>query len=101
MLQAGLDIEPDAVHASEHNAQLNGVQDRCEFYACEPVFPETDSADCFQAEDDAFDVCVANIFQQDLITLRDSICRLVRPRGTIVMSGLLKNQVCSSQSACT
>lgn len=89
----GLDIEPDAVHASEHNAQLNGVDDRCTFYECEPVPPESPSAHSFCAEDNFFDVCVANIFQKDLINLRDSICSRVRPGGRIVMSGLLQHQV--------
>lgn len=93
----GLDIEPDAVHASEHNAQLNGVEDRCWFYACEPVPPESpsESPDSYHGEDNSFDLCLANIFQKDLINLRDSICRLVRPGGKIVMSGLLQHQVCS------
>ena len=91
----GLDIDPDAVHASELNAQLNSVEDQCCYYACEPVPPESLSVDDFQGADGSFDICVANIFQKDLINLRDSICRLVRPGGTIVMSGVLQRQVCA------
>lgn len=91
----GLDIDPDAVHASKLNAQLNVVGDRCCYYACEPIPPESPSADDFWGADDSFEMCVANIFQKDLINLRDSICRLVRPGGTIVMSGLLLSQACA------
>jgi ribosomal protein L11 methylase PrmA len=94
-VQVGLDIEADAVHASEHNAQLNDVQERCQYFTCDPLSPESAGTDSFHAEDSSFDLCLANIFQQDLIRLRDSICRLVRPRGTVVMSGLLKHQVCT------
>lgn len=94
----GLDIDPAAVCASEQNAQLNGVAGRCSFYLCGVDSPDSGQGDVFVPGDHVFDLCVANIFQKDLINLRDHICGLVRPGGTVVMSGLLKNQVRSFRS---
>lgn len=88
----GLDIDPAAVSASKQNAQLNGVEGRCSFYLCGVDSPDSGQGDVFVPGDQVFDLCVANIFQKDLINLRDHICGLVRPGGTVIMSGLLKNQ---------
>lgn len=92
VLQVGYDIEAEAVEASRANAQLNGVAGRCSFHLCDQEGLEVDLVSHGQ-----FDVCIANIFQGDLLALQDTFGALVRPGGRIVMSGMLDGtQVCSN-----
>ncbi len=78
----GVDIDPDALIDSQANAARNGVEQR---YQC--VLPgELPSK--LQA-----DVVVANLFADALDELSETLTRLTRPGGELVMSGILHAQV--------
>ena len=74
----GLDIDPQALIATEHNASLNHL-------VVETLLPD-------QTPDRTFDVVVANILANPLIELANTLTKLSRPGGKIVMSGLLEEQ---------
>ena len=74
----GLDIDPQALIATEHNASLNHL-------VVETLLPD-------QTPDRTFDVVVANILANPLIELANTLTKLSRPGGKIVMAGLLEEQ---------
>lgn len=84
-VQVGYDIDEQAVQASRENAQLNAATATCTFHLCSPQGLDPDST-----PDRQFDICIANIFQADLLALRETFTGLVRPGGKIVMSGILE-----------
>lgn len=75
----GLDIDPQALIATEHNASLNDL-------IVETLLPD-------QTPSCTFDVVVANILANPLIELANTLTDLTRPGGKIVMAGLLDEQV--------
>ena len=81
-----IDIDPQALTATNDNAIKNNVQDRIHCY-----FPEQ-----FPAQQ--ADVVLANILAKPLIELSGQICGLVKPEGRLVLSGILKEQ---SDSVCS
>lgn len=74
----GTDIDPQALRASEQNAQRNGV-------ALELYLPE--QMPTIQA-----DIIIANILFNPLKMLAPEFMRLLKPTGKLVMSGILKEQ---------
>ncbi len=74
----GLDIDPQALIATEHNASLNDL-------VVETLLPD-------QTPSCTFDVVVANILANPLIELANTLNNLTRPGGKIVMAGLLDEQ---------
>lgn len=74
----GLDIDPQALLATEHNASLNDL-------VVETLLPD-------QTPSCTFDVVVANILANPLIELANTLNNLTRPGGKIVMAGLLDEQ---------
>lgn len=81
----GLDIDPQALLATESNAALNAL----------PI--ETRTAE--QTPDRHYDLVVANILANPLIELAPTLTALVKPGGTIVLAGLLDNQADAVQAA--
>lgn len=75
-----IDIDPQALTASHYNAEKNHVQNRMSYY-----LPE-DFA-CIQAE-----VVIANILAKPLIELSSKISGFIKPSGSLILSGILKNQ---------
>ena len=75
------DIDPQALIATRDNAASNGVADR--IHVC-------DSAAQLPA---GADVVLANILAGTLIELAPQIAALARPGGSIVLAGILKQQV--------
>lgn len=75
-----IDIDPQAIEATQYNAEKNGVADRISY-----CFPE-------QFEIVQADVVVANILALPLIELAGHIANLVRPAGNLVLSGILNEQ---------
>lgn len=75
-----LDIDPQALTATEANALKNNIPDRINCF-----LPEQFSA--FEA-----DIVLANILAQPLIDLSEQIAGLVAPDGHLVLSGILKEQ---------
>jgi ribosomal protein L11 methyltransferase len=75
-----VDIDPQALTASQYNAEKNQVQQRIDYY-----LPEQFSA--FAA-----DLVLANILAKPLIELASTIGALVKPGGQLVLSGILNEQ---------
>ncbi|GAB4257709.1 MAG: 50S ribosomal protein L11 methyltransferase [Methylomicrobium sp.] len=75
-----IDIDPQALTATQDNAAKNGIADRVHGY-----LPE-------QFTSFAADVVLANILAQPLIELSANITALVAPEGTLVLSGILQEQ---------
>jgi len=74
----GLDIDPQALLATEHNASLNDL-------VVETLLPD-------QIPSCTFDVVVANILANPLIELANTLNNLTQPGGKIIMAGLLNEQ---------
>lgn len=74
----GTDIDPQALLASEQNAQLNQV-------TLELYLPE-------EMPDIKADVLIANILFNPLKMLAPQFLSLIRPQGELVMSGILNEQ---------
>jgi ribosomal protein L11 methyltransferase len=75
----GTDIDPNALTASRANATRNGV---------DATFLPVDGLSTL----DAFDVVVANILANPLVSLAPALSRHVRPGGRIVLAGILDAQ---------
>lgn len=74
----GVDIDPQAVTAARANAERNQVVARFE-----------DSAASVRGE---YDLVVANILSNPLRILAPTLCLLVRPGGSLTLSGILAEQ---------
>ncbi len=76
----GTDIDPQAISASEDNAQANQVNDRLSLY-----LPE-------QMPNSRYDIVVANILAGPLRDLAGQLAGYCKPAGQIVLSGILEEQ---------
>jgi ribosomal protein L11 methyltransferase len=76
----GVDIDPQALTATQYNAEKNAVLDRISYYLPEQFTPIT------------ADVVVANILAKPLIELSAVIAALVKPGGQLILSGILNEQ---------
>ena len=74
----GIDIDPQALIATENNASLNNL-------VVETLLPD-------QTPSCAYDIVIANILADPLIELASTLTGLARPGGKIVMAGLLDKQ---------
>ncbi len=77
-----VDIDPQALLASDDNADENGVEDHIEL-AHPAALPETLTVD----------VLLANILAGTLVRLAPEFARRVRPGGRLVLSGILEPHV--------
>jgi ribosomal protein L11 methyltransferase len=77
-----VDIEPEAVTVTGHNARANGVASRV--HAVTTPIHEVEGA---------FDIVVANIGARVLVELSDPIRSRAAPGGRVVLAGLLDHQV--------
>jgi len=75
-----VDIDPQAITATESNALKNKVEDNIKTYLPEQFTP-------FQA-----DIVLANILAKPLIDMAEQICALVVLGGQLVLSGILYEQ---------
>ncbi len=75
-----IDIDPQAITATQSNALKNNVQDRIKCYLPEQ-FTNVEAG-----------VVLANILAKPLIELSGQISRLVAPSGQLVLSGILHEQ---------
>ncbi len=75
-----VDIDPQAITATESNALKNKVEDKIKTYLPEQFTP-------FQA-----DIVLANILAKPLIDMAEQICALVVSGGSLVLSGILHEQ---------
>lgn len=77
----GIDIDPRALTTSEDNARRNEVSDRYTACAVQTL-----------PEDFGADLVIANILADVLINLSHSLTSLVRESGTILLTGILREQ---------
>ncbi len=82
-----IDIDPQALTATQYNAEKNQVQDRISYYLPEQFVP-------FKA-----DVVLANILAKPLIELSPVISDLVANQGDLILSGILNEQADSVADA--
>jgi ribosomal protein L11 methyltransferase len=76
----GIDVDPLAVEIARENAVNNGVGG-IELRACGP-----------EAVEGEFDVVLANLTADVIISLRDALVARTRPGGHLVLSGILSEQ---------
>jgi ribosomal protein L11 methyltransferase len=81
----GIDVDPQAVRASEHNARENDV---------DAAFVEPDALPA-----GTYEVVIANILANPLIVLAPAIAQRVVAGGRIVLSGILEQQADSVVAA--
>jgi ribosomal protein L11 methyltransferase len=74
------DIDPQALQASEDNAEANAVADRLRL-----MKPE-------QLDDQQYDIVLANILAGPLMELAEKLAAHTRQGGEIVLSGILESQ---------
>jgi len=79
-LAHAVDIDPQAITATQDNAQKNNVQNKVHGYLSEKFEP-------IQG-----DIVIANILAKPLIELADLITKLVAPEGQLILSGILQEQ---------
>ena len=76
----GTDIDPQALVATQSNAEINDVAARI---ACASVE---------QSVDETVDIVLANILAQPLVGLSAKLAHRTKPGGSIVLAGLLERQ---------
>ncbi|XP_027063387.2 uncharacterized protein [Coffea arabica] len=105
---AGLDIDPQAITAAQHNAALNNIQPEKLFLS---LVPSTGSATFTHeivskptdrqhlndkgvfTETEKFHVVIANILLNPLLDLADQIVSHAKPGATVGLSGIISEQV--------
>lgn len=75
----GIDIDPNSIESSIKNAQENSVADKTHFSDNPPT--------------QQFDLVVANIFSNVLISLVENITDSLKSGGRLALSGIIENQV--------
>lgn len=75
----GIDIDPNSIESSIKNAEENSVADKTNFSDNSPT--------------QQFDLVVANIFSNVLISLVESITGSLKQGGSLALSGIIENQV--------
>ena len=86
--QQAVDIDQQAILATEENCRTNGIRQN-QIMIGKPE----------QLQEHQVDLLVANILCQPLLDLRNKLTELVKPGGKILLSGILKEQVETLQSA--
>lgn len=82
-----VDIDPQAITATRQNAEHNGVSERLTTF-----LPDQWQA-FYQAHTPAIDTITANILAKPLIALAKPFADMARPHTSIVLAGLIKEQV--------
>ncbi|MDP2535110.1 50S ribosomal protein L11 methyltransferase [Alteromonas stellipolaris] len=82
-----IDIDPQALQATQENARRNGVEDRLDVFL--PADQPTLEAD----------VVMANILSGPLLELQDVISSYCKPSGLLVLSGILAEQATKIEAA--
>ena len=87
-----VDIDPQAIVATERNAAQNGVANRVRAALIE-------SGDCAGTRAAEYDVVVANILARPLVDLAEQLTQSLADNGQLVLSGLLAPQANSVAAA--
>jgi len=79
------DIDPEAVAIAKENAEKNGIDLK------ELPF-ETAALDAYDSKGEVFDIVAANILSSALIAGSRKLLSLVKPRGHLVLAGILDKE---------
>ncbi|OOR88058.1 ribosomal protein L11 methyltransferase [Moraxella caviae] len=82
-----VDIDPQAILATQQNAKLNGVEDRLQVFLPEEFAKFQENTPVLA------DTITANILAKPLIGFAPYFATLIKTGGTIVLAGLIENQV--------
>lgn len=77
------DIDPVSVLSAKHNAEINGVSDKCEIYR----------SDLVEGVERVGGVAVANITAEILVRLTADINKKLKRGGVLIMSGIIKERL--------
>ena len=77
------DIDTVAVLSAKHNAEINGVSDRCRIV----------KADLIDGVEGIADLAVANIMAEILVRLAPDISVQLKKGGILIMSGIIKERI--------
>lgn len=77
------DIDQVAVLSAKHNAEINGVSDKCEVWR----------SDLLNAVSAIGDIAVANITAEILVRLTQDIYAQLKPNGYLIMSGIIQSRL--------
>lgn len=77
----GIDNDPEAVSAAEENVRRNSLQDHMQI-----------SLTPLSSLDEPYEIVVANIVHDVLISMSDDLVRLTTDGGTLILSGLLTGE---------
>jgi ribosomal protein L11 methyltransferase len=84
----GVDIDAQAIAVATHNAALNGLQDRVQFFhGSWPIVTGQ------------FPYITANVYLGPLVEMLQPVTRHLAPGGTILLSGLLASQETAMRTA--
>ena len=83
-----IDLDPEAVSASRHNAELNGLQERLQV-----------SDTPLERIEERFPLIVANLTAKDLQELAPHLAARLAPGGEMIVSGLLVMQIAAVRAA--
>jgi ribosomal protein L11 methyltransferase len=78
----GFDIDPEAVDVALENAEINGVAEQITF--------EVNKLASFQGQN--FDLVLANLTADVITPLAAEFPNVMRPNGTLIISGILREQ---------
>jgi len=81
-----IDIDPEAVRVARFHARLNGVEARVRLLTADGA------GRAAVAAGGPYDLILANILARPLMAMARDLARLLAPRGTLVLSGLLAHQ---------
>ncbi len=85
----GVDVDDKAVSASERNAALNSVSDKCTF-VCGDLTAEKELV---KTPEGGFDVVCANIVADVLIYLAPYVCEYLKKDGAFLASGIIDTRL--------
>ncbi len=84
----GVDIDDQAIAVATHNAELNGLQDRVQFFH-----------GSWNIVTGQFPYITANVYLGPLVEMLQPVTRHLAPDGTILLSGLLASQETAMRTA--
>lgn len=99
----GIDIDVDAVRIANANAKTNGLSMKSYLPSLTEIQDDESKSVLLRAHqvstdevlpsnDDTYDACVANILAMPLVTLAPTLASMVKPKGYLGLSGILKPQ---------
>jgi ribosomal protein L11 methyltransferase len=84
-----VDLDEVAVRKTRENAGLNGVQDRV----------SVRTGDLLEGVTEEADLILANLLAPIILRLARDLCRVLRPGGRLIASGIVSDQIRSVQKA--